>query len=872
MPGILEYRLFLCLSTKEELCEIKYSDLKFINSFRDFNTLEFSVPYYDEGWAMNKDKRFDLVKGLYFVRMLIYSDSTLIYEEYFVIAEPTMSYDGDVSKALTCYSKEYLVFNKRRVREYATEILLYDATAPTDPTAGLLNYILADVLYGTWTVSYINPIYAAISRVWDYRSRSLTEVIKDIEMQLNCRIVFNNLDSTISVITIDELSSDTNIIISDANYLKSVSLEDKITDLITRVACYGDDNLTIVDYNITGEPYIDNFDWLVTNNILSTDLIAALVTYDALTASYQVEFDGNVAQLNVLAADLALAEAQLEALNVELGIIRDDLDMYKNNFPNNTEDYDNRYIDETNKKAEITAKEAAIVIINSDMDDVRAASAIIRAALTYVSNFTTAQLEELNCFIFEEDVSITTIASPAVLYAYATEYVVQKAKPVIESTADLIDLFASSLYAYDWTEMINGCGNFIYLDVAELGLDYELVRIVELAHNPSANTLTCTLSNSDKVQKDLDYLTTDVWQKAKQSALNLEVNQYDYKQYVNEKNKIIYADSTIDADETNIVAGDIVINKRGFLGSELGGNGAMQLMGDKLVISLDDFLTYSTLLSGNGLYLETSNGLARVVINPNFGIQMDRNVGTVEVPIWSNSLYFDIEEKIYYFDGLLSADTIEAIKAEIDIIISQTIIVNQLVATSATIAELTVDQLETSDKVKRYLASNTTQLDYLRIKEHNAQWITATYAGGEDNKEQATYRGGIKLLYWLDELHEGVTDEITDWPVYQYKYIEYTKLKVFFEEIGGNEIPIIELGAGDEVLPLSGKARIYKDVDGLKISFFKNNTGEEVQLRVTDNGIEQVGSTGAKGMRNIAIDSIAPTGPQLNDLWIDTDV
>ena len=872
MSGILEYRLFLCLSTKEELCEIKYSDINFINSFRDFNTLEFAVPYYDEGWAMSKDKRFDLVKGLYFVRMLIYSDSTLLYEEYFVIAEPTISYDGNVSKTLTCYSKEYLVFNKRRVREYASEILLYDATAPTDPTAGLLNYILADILYGTWTVNYINPLYSAVSRVWDYRSRSLTEVIKDIEMQLNCRVTFNNLDNTISIVTIDEMSSDTDIIISNVNYIKSVSLEDRITDLITRVACYGEDNLTIADYNITGEAYIDNFDWLIANNVLSTNLIAALAAYDALKASHQVEFDGNVAQLNILAADLALAEAQLEALNVELGIIRDDLDMYKNNFPNNTTDYDNRYIDETNKKAEITAKEAAIVIINSDMDTVRAASAIIRAALVYGSNFTAPQLEELSCFIFEEDVSIDTIASPAVLYAYTTEYVVQKAKPVIESTANLIDIFASSQYAYDWTEMINGCGDFIYLDIAELGLDYELVRIVELAHNPSTNTLTCTLSNSDKVQKDLDYLATDVWQKAKQSALNLEVNQYDYKQYVNEKNKIIYADDTIDANETNIVAGDIVINKRGFLGTELGGNGALQLLNDKLVISLDDFLTYSTLLSGNGLYLETSDGLARVVITPNFGIQMDRNVGTVEVPVWSNSLYFDITEKVYYFDGLLSADTIEAIKAEIETIVSQTIIVNHLVATSATIAELTVDQLETSDKVKRYLASDQTQLDYLRIKEHNAQWITATYAGGEDNKEQATYRDGIKLLYWLDEFHEGVTDEITDYPVYQYVYVEYTKLKVFFDDIGGNEIPIIELGAGDGVLPLSGKARIYKDVEGLKISFFKNNTGEEIQLKVTNDGVEQVGATGAKGMRNIAVNTIAPTGPQLNDLWIDTGV
>ena len=50
--------------------------------------------------------------------------------------------------------------------------------------------------------------------------------------------------------------------------------------------------------------------------------------------------------------------------------------------------------------------------------------------------------------------------------------------------------------------------------------------------------------------------------------------------------------------------GNAVINRRGFLGRDISGYGAIQILNDKIVISTDDFETYNTLLSGNGLYLE----------------------------------------------------------------------------------------------------------------------------------------------------------------------------------------------------------------------------------------------------------------------------
>ena len=55
---------------------------------------------------------------------------------------------------------------------------------------------------------------------------------------------------------------------------------------------------------------------------------------------------------------------------------------------------------------------------------------------------------------------------------------------------------------------------------------------------------------------------------------------------------------------------------------------------------------------------------------------------------WKNKLWFDPLEGVYKFDGLLSATAIEAISAEIDVVVSETVIVNNLYASRGRIAEL----------------------------------------------------------------------------------------------------------------------------------------------------------------------------------------
>lgn len=226
-----------------------------------------------------------------------------------------------------------------------------------------------------------------------------------------------------------------------------------------------------------------------------------------------------------------------------------------------------------------------------------------------------------------------------------------------------------------------------------------------------------------------------------------------------------------------------------------------------------------------------SDKMARGVFNSNtFALQTGDGTGEN----WINKLYFDPATGKYIFDGTLSATMIEALEAEFDVTISNTFITQTLAAETAYIAQLTVDQLETSTKVQNYLNSNTNDVNYIKIFEQYIQFITASTNGSET--EQVKDRKNNNL-YWLDDTFKGTTTNVTDCPVLIYKYTEQIKMQILFENISSNYVPKIILGVGDGTGANHAKAEIYKGQTGLEINYYKSNTGDKRSVLIDDTGI-----------------------------------
>lgn len=94
--------------------------------------------------------------------------------------------------------------------------------------------------------------------------------------------------------------------------------------------------------------------------------------------------------------------------------------------------------------------------------------------------------------------------------------------------------------------------------------------------------------------------------------------------------------------------------------------------------------------------------------------------GSGDPNMWQDKLFYDYDsetgETILVFAGTFTADVIDALSA---------LISPNLYAGKAYISELTVDSLETSTKVQKYLASDTSDVNYVRIYAQTIKFITA---------------------------------------------------------------------------------------------------------------------------------------------------
>ena len=255
-----------------------------------------------------------------------------------------------------------------------------------------------------------------------------------------------------------------------------------------------------------------------------------------------------------------------------------------------------------------------------------------------------------------------------------------------------------------------------------------------------------------------------------------------------------------------------------------------------------------------GLRVEKSNGASEAIFNSDvFEMNAKDTQGVMR-----KRIYFDPVAGNYIFDGLLSATAIEAVSAEIDVVVSETIIVQNLYAEKGHIAELTVDQLETSNKVWRRLNNDISDLRYIKVYGQNIEFITATTTGTAS--AQLLNRKN-QPLFWKDEQSIGyiTTLETTPYPVMIYVYEEIKPMALSFEqiadELGTLNIPVLKLGRGDGVLPNSSTGRIFKGRTGIVLEYFASDTANRRMVTLNDTGV------------TVEVASPDPTKPQVRNIY-----
>ena len=259
-----------------------------------------------------------------------------------------------------------------------------------------------------------------------------------------------------------------------------------------------------------------------------------------------------------------------------------------------------------------------------------------------------------------------------------------------------------------------------------------------------------------------------------------------------------------------------------------------------------------TISRADGIKIERSDGDSEALFNSDVFAMRALIDGTMK-----DRIYFDPVRGDYVFDGALGADAIftESLYAELGYV-----------------AELTVDRLTTSRRVRKYLLGDTSDDNYIHIQDNYIRFMTGSVISSNvlDTEEgqhlltqnglyiateqsntqlvvQVTNRYGDRL-YWqrepvsvtadgypMDEDNKQIyaTTELTDWPVFSFAYTEQIKAEYAFHEDGEYYVPEIVLGAGDE--HGNSKGYVRKSQTGLLMRYVTSQ-GKDVDIRWNDDG------------------------------------
>ena len=233
-------------------------------------------------------------------------------------------------------------------------------------------------------------------------------------------------------------------------------------------------------------------------------------------------------------------------------------------------------------------------------------------------------------------------------------------------------------------------------------------------------------------------------------------------------------------------------------------------------VTLGESYYGTTITRADGLQIKRSDGKSEATFNSD-RFQMSALIDNVMTP----RIYFDPVKGDFVFDGALGADAV---------------FTDSLYAETGDIAELTVDRLSTSRRVRKYILGDTSDDNYIKIEDQHLRFIAGSVVLDENDDPvvvQAQNRYG-NALYWQRE-PVGHTDsgypldangkqiyastDQTLYPVYQYDYSEAVKASIEFELVGSTYVPTLTMGVGygQQLNPDRGKGFVRKNVDSFDL-------------------------------------------------------
>ena len=469
---------------------------------------------------------------------------------------------------------------------------------------GILNVLENETM---WKVGYVD-YYAYRDtttgqnhnkyRTFDVSENAWLDFMRtELSEAFDCVFIFDTTNMKVNVYSIDTLSVDKGLYISEANYLKKINKEPNFDNVYTRLKIYGKDNISINSVNPTGMDYLEDFSYYMNNGYMTDSLVTAINNYNTLLESKKSTFSTYLSQLSAQQTILDTKQTESANLKGELQVILDNIDVAIQAGQSLTTLNQQKAA----KQEQINTKQSEINSVNSEINAINSNISTLATLLSKSSNFTTDQLTELDYFIKEKTWTNNNYSDSVSLMEAGKKALSEVNQPIVEFKVDLVDLFNVVECQYEWDRLT--LGSLVNVHYSNLDIDIQ-VRVIGYSHNADGG-LSVEFSNKDKKKDALRYLGDSIAD-AIQSSTTVGLNKINWDKSEGTANWVEeFKVSALDASKNAVLSGrnqNIRIDERGIALSDLtNSNEQMRIINNCLAMTLDNWDTASLSVTPHGL-------------------------------------------------------------------------------------------------------------------------------------------------------------------------------------------------------------------------------------------------------------------------------
>lgn len=354
-----------------------------------------------------------------------------------------------------------------------------------------LNTILGKIiaLCSYWTIGTISSTVSARYRTFtDLNQQIYAFMTGDMSTAFECIVDFDIENRIINVLDSNTEIPSTDILLTFDNVIKNIKVNKSSDNIVTSLQVIGSGDLDIRSVNPLGTNVIYQFDYYMTPEWASQDLIDAVNVWKQKIIDNTTNYNNLILQIDIAEIESANLDGQLS----DLTVARDALKLLDADAVGQT-NYATAHANLLAKQAQVDAKQVEVTAKATEITSLNAQLSALQSSFSLANNFTGTQYNDLCRYIYQskytdDSITITNSMTYAqkqtqkqLLYAKSQKILSERCQPTSTITFDCenfllipeFEMFRSQLELGRIIHVELEHGNIVDMALLRYEMDYD---------------------------------------------------------------------------------------------------------------------------------------------------------------------------------------------------------------------------------------------------------------------------------------------------------------------------------------------------------------------------------------------------------------